>query len=103
MSALRIEHQGTEYSIDLDNLTALDAADFRNQVGRSLTSVMGGDFDLDGVAGLLWLAKRKGNRKLDYRTVAATVTYKNVRLVAEEEDEDSDPPAEEEVELDPEA
>ncbi len=75
-TALAITVDGTTHTIRLANLTAIDAKDFRAAVGVSLAQAMSeGSTDLDVVAGLVWLARRKTERGLPYATVAKALTY----------------------------
>jgi hypothetical protein len=96
-AALAITVDGTTHTIRMGNLTAIDAKDFRAAVGVSLTQAMSeGSTDLDVVAGLVWLARRKRERGLPYAKVAAAMNYETQMDVVEPGDEgdetdDADP------------
>lgn len=75
-AVLVITVDGTQYKVKLSQLTAIDAKDFRAAVGVSLAqAIAGGSGDLDVIAGLVWLARRKIERGLPYAKVAAALTY----------------------------
>lgn len=83
-NAVAITVDGERYLIRLSDLTAIDAGDFRRAVGTSLVSVMSeGSADLDVIAGLVWLARRKRERGLKYEDVARRLTYDTSVEVAE--------------------
>ena len=65
------------YDIDFGALTAPDAKEFRKAVGIPLAAVLSGaqDGDIDVIAGLVWLARRKDEPALTYEQVAATISY----------------------------
>lgn len=77
-ATLVITVDGKEYKVKLSQLTAIDAKDFRASVGVSLAqAIAGGSGDLDVIAGLVWLARRKIERGLPYAKVAASLTYES--------------------------
>lgn len=81
---------GEQVTFRLGDMNAVDAGDFRRQVGVSLMqAIAGGSLDLDIVAGLLWLTKRRDNPKLAYHAVAAQLTYADLEDIdgAEQPDE----------------
>lgn len=72
---------GTRYDIRFDDLTAADAGDFRRTVGMPLVAAFQeGTTDLDVIAGLVWLVRRRGQRGLAYAAVAESLTYGNVDM-----------------------
>ena len=84
---------GTRYAINFEDLTAADSGDFRRAVGMPLSAVFrDGEADLDAIAGLVWLVRRRGQRNLAYASVAESLTYGNVSL--ETEDDAAAPDAE---------
>lgn len=87
---------GTRYEVNFEDLTAADSGDFRRAVGLPLSAVFrDGEADLDAIAGLVWLVRRRGDRKLSYYSVAETLTYGNVSLDEDEtaaDAEDADSP-----------
>lgn len=75
-SALEITLDGETFTLRFSDLTAIDAKDFRAAVGIPLTAAMTeGVTDLDIIAGLVWLARRRRERGLAYATVAKALTY----------------------------
>jgi hypothetical protein len=75
-AALAITADGTTHTVRLAQLTAIDAKEFRAAVGVSLVEAMtGGSVDLDVIAGLVWLARRKRERGLAYAKVARELNY----------------------------
>lgn len=71
-----VEVDGKEYRLDRRQMTANDAKDFRAAVGVSLNQVlMEGSMDVDVVAGIVWLVRRRRDRTLAYATVAEAITY----------------------------
>lgn len=84
---------GKRYDITVDDLTAADAGDFRRAVGMPLSSVFAnaGMVDVDVLAGLVWLARRRQQKGLSYHSVAETLTYGNVQPVLEDAPAEEDP------------
>lgn len=76
-SGLAVTVDGEDHFIRLSDLTALDAKDFRAQVGIPLLSVFAGSVttDLDIVAGIVWLCRRQTNPRLRYAEVAAAMNF----------------------------
>lgn len=71
-----VEVDGKTYRLDRRQMTANDAKDFRAAVGVPLTKVMTeGSWDVDVVAGIVWLVRRRTERTLAYATVAGDITY----------------------------
>ena len=74
--AIRITVAGKQHYLKFDELSAKDAKDFRHETGSSLATVfLEGTVDLDIIAGLLWLERRKTNPKVTYDSIASTLTY----------------------------
>ena len=86
---------GQKWVLDFSDLTAIDAKDFRREVGFPLASVLSGGEaeDLDVYAGLVWLARRKDEPKLTFAEVAATITMNTDLGFDDEVEEDADPEA----------
>ena len=86
---------GKEYRLDRRQMTANDAKDFRGAVGVPLTKVMAeGSWDVDVVAGIVWLVRRRTERTLAYQTVAAGITYDSdidINLAGRTPAEETDP------------
>lgn len=74
---LAITLDGREYVVRSAELTAIDAKDFRAAVGMSIMSVLTdpSGLDLDVVAGLVWLLRRRTERGLSFDAVAASINY----------------------------
>lgn len=77
---ISISIDDTEYVIRMSDMTGLDAKDFRAQVGMTLTSVFFGQVpqDIDTLAGLIWLARRRTEPGLTYRQVAGSINLTTV-------------------------
>lgn len=74
--ALVITVDGHTYTYARSDLCGIDAKDFRAAVGLRLVEVLdGGSSDLDALAGLIWLARRRLERNLTYEAVARALTY----------------------------
>lgn len=74
--ALELTVDGETFTLRFSDLTAIDAKDFRVAVGVPLTDAMSAETtDLDIIAGLVWLARRKRERGLPYLKVAKELTY----------------------------
>lgn len=76
-SVIRASVDGVDYDLDFSDLTAIDAKDFRREVGTPLASVLTGgvDADIDVIAGLVWLARRKHQPSLTYTEVAQSISF----------------------------
>lgn len=74
---LTIEHGGKTYTLSTGDFTALDARTFRQTVGIRLVDGFIAP-DLDAIAGLLWLHKRRTHPQLRFDDVAKTVTYESI-------------------------
>jgi hypothetical protein len=84
---------GARYEIDFEDFTAADAGDFRRAVGIPLSAIfVAGTADLDGIAGLVWLVRRRGDRKLSYHSVAEALTYGNVDMAGGDAEQDAEEP-----------
>lgn len=84
------------YQIDFADLTGRDSADFRRALGIPLSQVMQQkSADVDALAALVWLTRRRMNRALPFEAVADAITYGNVQETP------SDAPAEEADPTDP--
>lgn len=76
-AVVRITVDGMNYDLDMGDINAIDAKDFRREVGITLASSMTDsvDVDLDVIAGLVWLARRKTERGLTYNDVASMLSF----------------------------
>ena len=90
-----VQVDGKEYRLDRRQMTANDARDFRGAVGVPLTKVIAeGSWDVDIVAGIVWLVRRRTERTLAYQTVAEGITYDsdiNIDLAGRTTAEETDP------------
>lgn len=82
---------GAGYEVDYNTLTAVDAGDFRRVVGIPLVHAFRNGADLDVIAALVWLVRRRGQRGLTYEEVAESINYGNVEFDTDEAAEAKDP------------
>lgn len=72
---------GVKYTIRMSDLSAADAGLFRKTVGLPLAAAFTeGNADIDVIAGLVWLVRRKTNPTLAYAAVAETLNYGNLEV-----------------------
>jgi hypothetical protein len=85
-STLSFLVDGRRYDVTFEDLTAADAGDFRKAVGMPLSALFGGEVtpDIDAIAGLVWLVRRKQERQLSYRVIAESLNYGNVAPVEDD-------------------
>lgn len=81
---IRVEHDGQVYDLDINDVNGLEGREFRQKVGRSLKgafydATQGELDDLEPIAGLLWLVKRREDPSLDYDKVLETLTYGSIK------------------------
>lgn len=70
---------GVRYEISPNDFTAAEAGDFRRELGFSLGEAFSaGSADLDVIAGLVWLIRRRTVKGLGYRQVAESITYADI-------------------------
>lgn len=79
--ALEITVDGKQHVIRFEDFSALEAREFRREMGCGLASAFSDSPDLDTIAALLWLHRRKTNPKLKYEDVAKELTYFNFDIV----------------------
>jgi len=74
---------GETYTLRQSDLTGIDAKEFRLAVGMPLAKVFADPtiVDLDVLAGLVWLVRRRSERGLSYEDVARSVTYDAIEIV----------------------
>lgn len=74
---------GETYTVRHVDMTAIDARDFRRAVGERLVTVFAGTLgaDLDVIAGLLWLTRRRDEPHLTYEQVAEDLRYADLEAV----------------------
>lgn len=72
------------YAIDLDDFTASEAGEFRRSVGVPIAAMFATEDvgDIDGIAGLIWLIKRRAAKGLAYGAVADEIRYGNCKVGA---------------------
>lgn len=91
---LEIEVAGKKYVIRLTEFTGRDVKDFRGEVGfaprRAFTEP--GLLDIDVIAGFVWIARRRLKATLTYDEVLDSITYDNVKVVGDADEEDEDSP-----------
>jgi hypothetical protein len=93
---LSLTVDGRVYTVRAGDLTGMDAAALRREVGMSfmgLMKAMQSDPDVDLIAALMWLSRRiEGEKLLSYEEVAQEVGYDvDIDLADAEEPEDADP------------
>lgn len=76
-ATLRIVVDGIKWELDLNDLSALDARDFRAVTGTRLFDAARAP-DLDHVAAFIWLQRRRTERSLTFDQVARDVTLGGV-------------------------
>lgn len=76
-STLEITLDDDRHTVRLDDLSAADAKAFRAAVGVPIAQVFNDPtgIDLDVIAGLIWLCKRRIQPTLSYDAVSRTLTY----------------------------
>ncbi len=91
--ALEITVDGKQYVIRFEDFNALEAREFRREMGSGLSAAFQDTPDLDTIAGVLWLLRRKASPKLKFEEVAKELTYLNFGVVddGEEAPDDDDP------------
>lgn len=96
--ALKITVHGVDYTLNFADLNPLDAADVRKATGLALNVLINADPDLDTIAVLYWLARRKsGDRRVTFAEIASELSYDAVlsgALTVDEvvDEEDGDDP-----------
>lgn len=93
---LSLTVDGRVYTVRAGDLTGMDAAALRREVGMSfmgLMKAMQADPDVDLIAALMWLSRRiEGEKLLSYEEVAQEVGYDvEIDLADAEEPGDADP------------
>lgn len=84
--AFEITVDGKQYVIRFEDFNALEAREFRRELGSGLAAAFNDTPDLDTIAGVLWLHRRKTNPKLKFDEVAKELTYFNFDVVDDDED-----------------
>ena len=85
----------TSYTFRPSEVSAVDSAMVRREVGMSLQSIMGAalkDPDIDVIAAIVWLARRQAGEDVSFEDVASGLTY-------DSDYEQSDEPAPEDPDL----
>lgn len=86
-----LEVAGKVHTFRLGDYTAIDARMFRNATGVRLAAAFNSP-DLDGIAGLVWLARIADGEKVTYAEVAEEITWDAVDLEPDVDDEDDAAP-----------
>lgn len=94
-ATFRVEYDGQVVELDINDVNGLEARDFRNKVGMSFKAAFvqadaGQLDDLEPIAGLLWIVKRRDKPELEYDDVLASISYGSI--VTEDEDKTEEPP-----------
>ena len=88
---------GATYRAKMGEFTPRDALDFRQAFGVPLVhAVAGGQIDIDIIAGLVWLIRRRANPRLQLGEVLDSFTYDDAEMGAGSgtpAEEPTDPPA----------
>ncbi len=95
MPALSITVAGKKHVIRFSDLNGLDARDYRATTGLGLAEAFSsGLSDIDTIAALLWVYRRKRNPKLTYEMVAKELTYESLEDadLVDESKEDAESP-----------
>ncbi|HEY5987523.1 MAG TPA: hypothetical protein VIV12_14285 [Streptosporangiaceae bacterium] len=75
---IRITVDGTPYTFSMDDASSEDASALRRATGMSLRGLFeaaADDLDIDIVAALVWLVRRRDERGLRYEQVAREIGY----------------------------
>ena len=89
--ALEISVNKTNYLIRFEDFNALEAREFRREMGSGMAAAFTDTPDLDTIAALLWLHRRKTNPKLKFDDVAKELTYVNFDVGESDEAEETGP------------
>ncbi|MGH9225704.1 MAG: hypothetical protein ACRD2W_18400 [Acidimicrobiales bacterium] len=74
--SITIRLDGTNFNFSASQVTAIDARDFRAAVGVPIMQVFTqNSVDLDVMAGMIWVVRRRTERGLTYEQVASSITY----------------------------
>jgi hypothetical protein len=74
--ALVITVDGKDYVLRSGELTAIDARDFHAAIGQRLLDVFRrGPQDLDEIAGLVWIVRRRKEPGMPFEVVANAISY----------------------------
>lgn len=92
--AIRLTIAGQAHEFRVGEYTAVEARLFRREMGVSLQKVFrDGDVDLDIIAALWWLQRRRDNPKLTFEDVAERFTYDDLVAPADDGGEEGSPEA----------
>lgn len=92
--AVRITIAGEPHEFRVGDYTAVEARLFRGEMGVSLQKIFRtGDLDIDVIAALMWLHRRRDNPRLTYDEVASELTYDDLRTPDTDDDAVVDPEA----------
>lgn len=90
---LELEFNGEKLILRQSEITGIDSRDFRAELGFGVTGMFQADgrfLDVDSVAGVIWLIKRRTNPRLKFVDIAAKVTFADLNNIGEAiEDDDT--------------
>lgn len=67
-------------------ITGIDSRDFRAELGFGITGMFQADgkyLDVDSVAGMIWIIKRRKTPRLTYEDIAAKVTFADLNNISD--------------------
>jgi hypothetical protein len=85
-AALTIKIDGKSYEVRVGEFTGRDVRDFRAVLGFTPQKVFNDPSlygDLDAMAGLVWLVRRRAEPSLGFEKVLDSISYDNVDVVTE--------------------
>lgn len=96
-ATFRLEYDGQVVELDINDVNGIEARDFREKVGVSFkTAFVQADAgtldDLEPIAGLLWIVKRRDKPELEYDEVLGAITYGSIVSDEDETEAPPDPP-----------
>jgi hypothetical protein len=97
--ALEISVNKTNYLIRFEDFNALEAREFRREMGSGMAAAFTDTPDLDTIAALLWLHRRKTNPKLKFDDVAKELTYVNFDVGGSDDEPEKAGPEEDDPEI----
>lgn len=82
-----------KYTLVERELTARDTLAVRQQTGMPLAAFLSGEMDIDSIAVIVWLARRKTERNLTLDEVMGDLDYDEDRIHIAEQDGEASPEA----------
>ena len=84
--------RGKNYSIAPGDLNAIEARDYRREMGESFAHhTQLEDIDIDVIATLVWLVDRRTNPAITWEAVAEAITYDDLREIEVDVEASEDP------------